>query len=341
MDYEYCVFIGRFQPLHKSHLAVLEQALQTAKQVVVVIGSIDSAENIKNPWSFEERKQMILDCLPNEASRLQFVGAVDHFYNDNAWIVQVQQKVHEATKGSDSVALIGTYKDESSYYIKCFPQWDEIIAKPNDMMSATDVRDVLFDIDRQTQIDTTLDQYLPLPVQKYLMKYLLSPRHMNLREEYKFIKDYRDKWKGAPFVPTFNTVDAVCIQSGHVLVVKRKFHPGKGLWALPGGFIKQNETLKTAAIRELKEETGVKVSKDELGSNIKYERTFDYPNRSLRGRTITQAFCIHLPDGTLPEVKGNDDAAAAKWLSLYDFNMMRNMFYEDHAHIIDYFVRKF
>ena len=343
MEYEYVVFIGRFQPLHNSHLKVMQEALTHGRKLIMVMGSCNAAENIKNPWGPAEREAMMRACFhSSENEAIDFVFVSDHFYSENEWITEVQQQVYYATNGSDSVALIGTYKDESSYYIKMFPQWDEIIAKPHDLMNATDVRKALFENGSVESAVETLDHCLPEPVAAWLTNnYLNSERHRNMCDEYKFIQDYKAKWAAAPFVPTFNTVDAICIQSGHILVVKRKFHPGKGLWALPGGFLKANETLETAAIRELKEETGIKVDKAELRKSIVGSHTFDYPGRSLRGRTITHAFCINLPDGPLPEVRGNDDAAAARWIPLMDVARLERQFYEDHSHIIQYFVRKF
>ena len=63
-----------------------------------------------------------------------------------------------------------------------------------------------------------------------------------LVEEQAYIKRYKDIWADAPYAPTFVTTDAVVIQSGHVLLVKRRTAPGKGLWALPGGFLKEVST---------------------------------------------------------------------------------------------------
>jgi bifunctional NMN adenylyltransferase/nudix hydrolase len=63
---------------------------------------------------------------------------------------------------------------------------------------------------------------------------------------------------------------------------------------------------------------------------------FDAINRSSRGRTITHAFNIILPDGELPKVKGSDDAAIAKWIPLADLDS--TMIFEDHLDIIEYFV---
>ena len=112
--------------------------------------------------------------------------------------------------------------------------------------------------------------------------------------------------------------------------------PGKGLWALPGGFLNQEETMLDGAIRELKEETKIKVPVPVLKGSIKGSKTFDAPNRSSRGRTITQAFFIDLGVGELPKVKGSDDAEKAFWVP---FNQVKQeKMFEDHFHIIDNFI---
>jgi bifunctional NMN adenylyltransferase/nudix hydrolase len=67
---------------------------------------------------------------------------------------------------------------------------------------------------------------------------------------------------------------------------------------------------------------------------------FDHPERSLRGRTITHAYHIKLKDGKLPEVKQGSDAKGAFWMPLMDVGRCEDKFFEDHAHIISYFVNK-
>jgi bifunctional NMN adenylyltransferase/nudix hydrolase len=154
------------------------------------------------------------------------------------------------------------------------------------------------------------------------------------------IEKYKEAWKAAPFPPTFMTVDAVVVQSGHILLVKRGDMPGKGLWALPGGFLNQGETMLDGAIRELKEETKIKVPVPVLKGSIKDSKTFDAPHRSQRGRTITQAFYIDLGfDERLPKVKGSDDAEKAFWVPLNEVVAQRDKFFEDHFHIISYFTK--
>ena len=90
-----------------------------------------------------------------------------------------------------------------------------------------------------------------------------------------------------------------------VLLIQRGNPPFKGAWAFPGGFMNMDETTEECAIRELEEETGLKVSTiHQIGAYSKIDR-------DPRGRTITVAY-IAIIDSPL-EVKGQDDAARAEW----------------------------
>ncbi len=94
-------------------------------------------------------------------------------------------------------------------------------------------------------------------------------------------------------------------------------------------------------IRELKEETQIKVPAAVLRGSIKSTHAFDYPQRSQRGRTVTFAYFIELEpslkDG-LPRVKGGDDAAKAFWLPLSALGEKEEEFFEDHVSIIRFFL---
>ena len=73
------VLIGRFQPFHLGHLALLQQALRTAQQVVVVLGSAFQARSPKNPFTWQERQSLILGSLPaQDAARVRCVPAVSY-----------------------------------------------------------------------------------------------------------------------------------------------------------------------------------------------------------------------------------------------------------------------
>jgi bifunctional NMN adenylyltransferase/nudix hydrolase len=358
MDYNYCVLIGRFEPPHNSHFDIMRQGLKEAKKLIIILGSAKSAATTKNPFSYEQRVEMITNGLEtHERSRVVFVPARDYHYNEDLWITEVQQRVNTVTNGDVSVCQIGSYKDSSSYYVKLFPQWDFIPAKSDKQLDATDIRNAMFSVkgtvgwgdkgnvmtfDNESLLELSnyLVRNVPYAVSDFILKYMGTPEYLNLKEEYAYIQKYKKDWANVPFPVTFNTVDAVVVQSGHILLVKRKHNPGKGLWALPGGFLKQSERLEAGAIRELKEETGIKVHNAELHKHIVDKETFDYPNRSLRGRTITTAFYIRLPNGELPEVKGADDAEKAQWIPLMDVASMEKDFFEDHGHIVTYFLNK-
>jgi bifunctional NMN adenylyltransferase/nudix hydrolase len=159
-----------------------------------------------------------------------------------------------------------------------------------------------------------------------------------VREEYKHVLAYKQQFSGYPYPPIFHTVDAVVVQSGHVLLVKRGAMPGKGLLALPGGFLNAHEKRLDGMLRELREETKIKVPERVLYGNIIKEETFDEPNRSSRGRTITTAYTIMLPNGPLPKIKGADDAEKAMWVPLSA--VASNMMFEDHFDIIQVMVGK-
>jgi bifunctional NMN adenylyltransferase/nudix hydrolase len=342
-EFGFCVFIGRFSPFHLAHSELLNEALNIAEHVIVVIGSSYRARDIKNPWTAAEREAMIRVSLQEaDGSRVHFVHMRDYLYNDNLWITDLQQRVTEITSSvvvadrENQMALIGHEHDRSSYYLKLFPQWKFVTKNNIDKYPhATKIRDLYF------THDVEYKQYVHSKIFQYMEDFKKTEVFKNLKSDYDYIKEYKGKWEGAPFKPTFNTVDAIVIKSGHVLVVRRKGNPGKGLIALPGGFLNQEERIQVGALRELKEETGIKVSKEDLEAAIVDQRVFDHPDRSLRGRTITHAFLINLKAGPLPQVKGADDADKAWWMPLSEFFSRESDFFEDHWHIIQYFVSRF
>jgi 8-oxo-dGTP diphosphatase len=92
----------------------------------------------------------------------------------------------------------------------------------------------------------------------------------------------------------------------HVLLVKRKHWPFEGRWAIPGGFVNLNESLETAARRELEEETGVR--------NIYLEQlyTFGDPKRDPRTRVISVAY-IALVSADTQTLRVSDESTDVRW----------------------------
>jgi bifunctional NMN adenylyltransferase/nudix hydrolase len=163
-----------------------------------------------------------------------------------------------------------------------------------------------------------------------------TPEYEQIIREREFVINYKKQYASLPYPPIFSTADAVVIQSGHVLMIRRRAEPGRGLWALPGGYVNAttDKSVEDAAIRELREETMIKVPAPVLRGSIVDSRVFDAIDRSPRGRIITHAFKIVLPDGELPKVKGSDDAEKARWVPISE--VRSEECFEDHAEIISW-----
>ena len=351
MDYQRAVFIGRFQPFHNAHREIALHGLDIAEKLIIVVGSCNAAPSIRNPWDFEIRKMFIRASLPADLlPRVSIIGVRDYFYSNSVWLSDVQSKLQDHIQAGMTVALLGNFKDASSYYLNCFPQWELVTVRTKEShLDSTKIRKKLFDREFKevwgdhgeiAEVDFPKRLSVAPGVANVLKTWSETPSYLHMLKEYQHIKRYKDQWTPAPFPPTFVTTDAVVICSGHVLVVRRKHSPGKKLWALPGGFIRQQEFIEDACIRELREETGIRLAPDTLKSKITDSRVFDYPERSLRGRTITHAYLIKLWDGELPEVKSGSDADKAFWIPLMDVAKHEDKFFEDHAHIINYFINK-
>lgn len=364
------VIIGRFQPIHMGHRGTLfAPALEECDEVLVLLGSCNKARSPKNPFTPEERQMFILDSLSegvangeipsNFLNKIRFREIDDHT-QDIAWIEAVQQTVDEVVRSIDSannrfvgeiatnieteVVLYGSRKngDDSTYYLKLFPTWGyrncadrmEIVGELN----ATDVRDAWF---REEDIvpfvgPSVANRINDLEASEWL------------KREYNFYQKYNGKYKEAEEVMGHGyngvTVDAVVFHRGNVLLVKRGRHPGKGLYALPGGYLDTNETTLQGAMRECREETGIKL----FESDVFVERVFSDPSRSLKSRTLTVAYGFHVPHNEngpnnfnrhldLRNPKGGDDASEAMWVPIArvinDPEFRRGMF-EDHHMIV-------
>jgi len=110
-----------------------------------------------------------------------------------------------------------------------------------------------------------------------------------------------------------------------VLLVKRKYKPFKGDWVIPGGFVKEVESLEAAVNRELLEETGVKIN------YLEQLYTFGKPNRDSRMRVVSVAYFGLVKSDQYQKLKASTDAEEAQWFSTKKLPALAF----DHASIIE------
>lgn len=356
--YDFIVYIGRFQPFHDGHMTTLNQAVEAGKEVIVVIGSANAARTPKNPWTAMERQEMIANSAYEagiDVSKLSFIHVEDRRYKDEKWVSYIQSTVSEIVRakvrGNVGIALIGHEKDSSSYYLKQnFPFWDFVETGPyikehgenGKVVSSTKVRELMF----EGHVGYT-ESNLPRIVYHNLIEFTHSEVFKQLKEEYNHAVAEEKVYESLPYGMNFTTADSVVVQSGHVLLVKRGNLPGKGLWALPGVHVDQNETVLDASIRALVDETHLKVPVKVLKGSVKEVKLFDHPDRSLRARltqkfarTLTVAHYFQL-DSSQPlptNVRGGEGIEKAWWFPFSEIRKMRDQLFEDHADILDYFI---
>jgi bifunctional NMN adenylyltransferase/nudix hydrolase len=351
------VYIGRFNSVTKAHVATVEHAAKFADSILMLPGSAYRPRSFKNPLTFSERKSFIEANTDHIDVPITILPLIDTLYDDEAWKTNVRTavKMHMRASGMDpaktKVVLVGFEKDKSSLYLSWFPGWDIKPTKAHlhdgEVINATDLRRAIFLGDDLGDLSSRFGEKPVQTIQDWAEK---NPAIVaSVREEGIFNRKYKAgiaKGEAAFGYPIqINCADAVVIQNGHILLVKRDLAPGRGLYALPGGHIGNEveqpdgtiniepETAMHAAIRELYEETRLDMPRRTLRSAIKGSRVFDHPERSERGWVRTEAFLFQLQNRPkLEKVRGGSDAADAFWVPLTD--LTPNNMFEDHFDIV-------
>ena len=357
MKKKVAVVIGRFAPVHKGHIEQVFARAAKYDKVIVLLGSSFKALDTKNPFLPDERKMMILNSLHDysiDVSKFSFYPIRDYFDNYK-WIKEVHKTINEAGVHSYSKILVGSQKDESSYYLKFFPEYKLDITIPDAPINATDIRKAMF----ENNIESVSHLLTPTTF-AYLqnwMKNTQRERFLNLQEEYQhqqksrkgivsftpdghLLRDENSNIIVKPYNPIDICVDNIVLWRNKILLVRRRKRPGKGLWALPGGHLEANERIAEGAIRELKEETHITIfdkNNEEVKLNstfLRDRRIFDDPNRSLNGRKITNVFYWGLWHSHEVSVRGDDDVDMAAWVDVDKIDNMCYDLFEDHYTII-------
>ena len=224
------IFIGRFQPIHSGHIHALGIAASQVSKLYILVGSANQCRSIKNPWTYDERVNMIRSKLwANHITNIEIVPLNDYPYSDTQWMSDVRATIEHYNMGSP--ILFGHVK-EGNDYLHWFPELEFRSIEAHTDICSTKIRKDMYEFDSPEMPKTVKDDFAFYEKEKELFKNYPFPETLN-----------------------FNCSDAVLECQGHVLLIRRKFAPGKDCWALPGGFRNAKETFLDCAIRELMEET--------------------------------------------------------------------------------------
>ena len=336
---QWAVCIGRFQLLHNAQLALVREGLRLAPRCAVVVGSAYQARSPPNPVTWQERVEAIRLALDDdEKARVDFLPLRDT-WDSKRWVRQARDAMAQLT-GSDRtpVVLVGHRKDPTTEYLLDFAGWPLHDVGRLGEVHGKALRAALYAGESLEATLAAMASQVPPSMLDFLRSWGQLPFLPKLREEWAELALEHDKWAMAPYPPVFVTVDAVVRIADEVLLIRRGRAPGKGLLALPGGFIEQRETAYQSAVRELEEETGFALLPSEMEHACKAMRVFDHPDRSQRGRVITHAFYFDLGERLRPEIAGSDDAAEARWVPIAELPSLEEQFHDDHFHILDAFL---
>ena len=296
---------------------------------------------------------MVRAAVPEaDRARLRFLPVRD-YYDTPRWVAAVRrgvarfcQSVDTRANESASVLLVGHEKDATSSYLHDFPGWTLEAMPSQGAIDSSSLRDVWLGSAHDPAGSAAglngalaaLTGQVPASTLAFLRAWSELPFYAELAAEWKALRAEKALWANAPYPPVFVTVDAVVCCASKVLLIRRGRAPGKGLYAVPGGFLEQRETLYQSALRELQEETGLHLLAGDMGYALKSVHVFDHPGRSLRGRVITHAHLFDLGSRRPPEVTAADDAASAQWVDIASLASLENQFHDDHFHILDFFL---
>lgn len=368
--HQVCVFIGRFRPFHREHLRIVKEALRLGQKVIIIVGSSHSARTERNPFTLAEVEKMIRSCFDQlDQTRIYVEGVADVFYDHDIWETSVRTAVSKVLsdiqpfgpnhadyqpQAKFNIALIGCNKDETSYYLQKFPEWELIPIEMKEQISATFIRKIFLHAQVKTAWKKHAADILPPSVIDFLEGFMETVEYDWLRSECAANQAHR-----APFeqfakqllvtagisteVPQV-AADICLVQSGHVLMSQRLVFPGKWLWQLPGTFLAPNESTLECAFRGLIEKTNVAVPRDVLNGSIRVKQSYHHPHRSMRGRILTEAYLVHLSKpnktgGPFPKVKAPKNGRSRPWwVSLAA--LKPEECYEDHFPIIQDLLRR-
>ena len=149
------LFIGRFQPFHNAHLVDIKNILKEIDEVIIAIGSSQEKNTIENPFSYNERKQMIINALKTHKIKKYKIYPVPDLYNDKKWVYYMKNRLPKY-----DIVYSG-----NKWTLKCFKKYDSKVKgiKLIKGISSTIIRDGIIN-------DKNWQKLVPQEIADYIKK---------------------------------------------------------------------------------------------------------------------------------------------------------------------------
>lgn len=334
--HDLAICTGRFLLPDAANLALVRACLERGSRCLVVLRRAFMAPTPANPFRWDERASMLRDALTeDERDRVRIEPVREHW--DEALLLRDVRGL-AATQSPASVLWL--YAGEAPLDLEDPPAgWSvEPSGGEDPDAAATRALHALYEAQDASAALRGLLAGVDAGAAGLLRSWIREERFSTVRDDWRQIAKERSQWAAAPYPVVLSTVDALVRARDRVLLIKRGRSPGKGLWAVPGGFLEPSEGVLHAALRELEEETRLPLTKQQKKQALRGMKVFDHPHRSQRGRIITHCFHFDLGDVAPPAVEGADDAADAKWVPIAKLSSLEEQMHDDHFHILETFL---
>lgn len=331
---------ARLQPFHIGHQKLIQAAVDACEEgsiTVVFIGSANKAGSIDNPFTYQERLDMVMSAFQSEVAsgKLLILPLVDYDYDDASWEEDLHKQLRQVAAFKFGV---GTYftpnfftcgkGDDAQLRVKWARGANIVVVDSmftdSKVLSATEIRQRMGDY-------TPWEQFAP-EVAKVIPEQRLWDVVASLKLQKEKAQKYQDSFAGCPFQVQFSATDAVLRDTtGRLLLIVRGGEFGTGCLAMAGGFLEPELTYEQNMKKEVEEELGI--SLDSVPHTIVTSWMCDNPKRDIRGRMTTMAFLVQL-QSTFEEldIKAGDDACDYKLID--GSTLMNYILWADHAGIV-------
>ena len=330
---------GKFNPWTRGHLSVLTGLIQKleserrpgSEQLKIVIGvktgEMPGSEGFTMVSSTDYRIDMVNRGLESIRKKYPFwdIQVVeqdvqrtwDYFRSRPEWFPD-DDRVAIVMGEDESRLLMDSAQKERDGADKESGAWHHaaeiterypVLAFPRDsVVSSTRVREIYRANPFVNYSDVS--DYIQNDVHAYIVKNLLYWQEGDESEARRAENNFIAGYDMSKFPRPSCTATVAVVSNGKVLLVRRKNHPFKGFWALPGGFfdVEKDESLEETAMRELAEETGIHIA---IAQDHQV-RTFSAKGLDPRGRIIDTVYFRGLME-TPESAKAGDDAAEIEW----------------------------